>query len=85
MVAHEEKQITFEELIKLDKELANADFMHEQDVASVASDVTAKLKKICTIYKSIKPVLSVINSIPFMPSNVKAAIKAFRAVLDTVC
>lgn len=85
MVAHEEKPITFDELVKLDEELANADFMNQQDFASVATDATSKLKKICTIYKSIKPVLSIINSIPFMPSNVKSAVKAFTAVLNTVC
>lgn len=85
MVAQEEKQITFEELAQLDKELANADFMNEQDASSLALDVTAKLKKICSIYKSVKPVISIITSIPFIPGNVKSAVKTFMNVLDTVC
>lgn len=85
MVAQDEKQITFEELAELDQSLANADFINEQDVSSVALDVTAKLKKICSIYRSIKPVISIITSIPFIPGNVKAAVRSFTAVLDTVC
>lgn len=82
----QQHQITFEELAKLDKDLANADFMNEQDAVSAAAlDIAGKLKKICSIYKSVKPVISIITSIPFIPGNVKAAIRAFMAVLDTVC
>ena len=80
------EQITFDELAKLDKELANADFMNEQDAVSAdALDIAGKLKKICSIYRSVKPVISIITSIPFIPGNVKAAVRAFTTVLDSVC
>ena len=88
MVAQSEEQISFEELAQLDQDLANADFMNEQDVSADALgalDVSGKLKKICSIYRSIKPVISIITSIPFIPGNVKAAVRSFTAVLDTVC
>lgn len=85
MVAQQEKQITFEELTKLDHELANADFMANQDVSADALDVSGKLKRICTIYRTIKPVINIITSIPFIPGNVKNAVRAFTGVLDTVC
>lgn len=85
MVAQDEKQITFEDLARLDKELANADFMNEQDVSADGLDVTGKLKRICSIYRSIKPVIGIISSIPFIPGNVKSAVRSFTSVLDTVC
>lgn len=80
----QENQITFEELAQLDRDLANADFLQEQDVQSDL-DISGKLKKICSIYKSVKPVLGIINSIPFIPGNVKSAVKAFANVLDSIC
>lgn len=88
MVAQSKEQISFEELAQLDQDLANADFMNEQDVSAdalSALDISGKLKKICSIYRSIKPVISIITSIPFIPGNVKTAVRSFTAVLDTVC
>lgn len=44
----QENQITFDELAQLDRDLANADFLQEQDVQSDL-DISGKLRKICSI------------------------------------
>lgn len=84
MVTLQEDQLTFDELAQLDRKLAKADFLQDQDVQADL-DISGKLQKICSIYRSIKPVIGVIASLPFIPGNVKAAVKAFTNVLDSIC
>ena len=79
----QEHAMTFEELASLDKKLATTNFPSEQEAGGL--DIAAKLQKVCSIYKTVKPVLGIISSIPFIPSNVKNAVKTFQSVLDTVC
>jgi len=41
--------------------------------------------QVCNLYKKVKPFLSLIANIPFIPSGIKAAIKAFMMGMNVIC
>ena len=83
MVAQQEDQMTFEELMQLDRELSQENFSAMPEAGAL--DVAGKLKQVCSIYKKIRPVFNVVASFPLLPGSVKSAVKALMGVLDTVC
>ena len=85
----DEKQLTFEEIDAHIKAANLADFapggkMHvtAQMVSASPADV---ISRICAIYHTIRPILAALLLIPFIPASWKAAIKAFMALMDTLC
>ena len=40
---------------------------------------------LCGIYKTVKPILGGVLLIPFIPAKWKEVVRAFMAVLDTMC
>ena len=82
MKNQDEHQMTFEEMMQLDKELSTADFSTQE---AAALDVAGKLRQVCVMYKRIKGALNIILSIPFVPGSIKTAIRAFMSLMNTVC
>jgi hypothetical protein len=88
-MAEHEKQWTFEEIDQHIKSANLAQF--EQGGAShftaaaVAANPADVLKRICAIYKVIRPILVVLSTFPFIPASWKAAIKTFMSLMDTLC
>ena len=55
-------------------------------VAPAASlDLGATLKKICGVYRGIRPILVVVVNFPLIPASVKNAIRTFMSVMDPIC
>ncbi len=84
MESQEEKPMTFEDLVALDKQLKSTN-LATVGAAGASEDITSKLKTACSIFKVIRPVIGVILGIPFIPGSVKDALKRFRSVMDSVC
>lgn len=78
-----EKPVTFDDLVALDKQMKSVNLASFDGKGAAAEDVTSKLQQVCSIYKTLKPVLKVIAGLPFVPG--KDVIKKFMSVLDTVC
>lgn len=79
-------ELTFEQA---DQAIRSTDFKANESGAMkfTAADVAANpgdvLKKICDIYRKIKPILQWI--IKFVPATWKAPIELFCKLMDTVC
>lgn len=73
------QMMTFEEV---DKHLdAHAHIM----TAAAPIDSSMAALQICPAYKAVKPVLTMILSIPFFPAKWKNAVKSLMSVLDMIC
>lgn len=58
--------------------------------AAMASTATAAsrddiITQICDIYKIVRPILSGLLALPFIPENVKEIVRAFMGLLDGLC
>ncbi|HJQ37361.1 MAG TPA: hypothetical protein VKB93_09500 [Thermoanaerobaculia bacterium] len=56
----------------------------EQENTLVQDTPNGRLQKVLKIYRGIKPVLSVIGSLPLIPSTWRAAIVMFTQALDAL-
>ncbi|MBC7921339.1 MAG: hypothetical protein H7Z75_09655 [Ferruginibacter sp.] len=81
----QERELTFEEV---DAQIQNADlseFENQDDANAQSLDLAAQLKKVCSVYKVVKPILSLVGNAPFLPSSWKSAVKTFNSVMSTIC
>ncbi|MBC7686995.1 MAG: hypothetical protein H7211_02325 [Aquabacterium sp.] len=53
--------------------------------AAPQQDLAAILKRICAVYKAIKPILTVVVNFPLIPASIKNAIKTFMNVMNSIC
>jgi hypothetical protein len=84
-----EKELTFEEI---DAHIKKFDLKHyapggkmnftSADAKALPTDVA---KKLCEIYRVIKPILEGILKIPFIPKLWKDAIRIFMNVMASIC
>jgi hypothetical protein len=84
-----EKEITFEEI---DKQMNSVDlsqfdkggelYFSADEAKRLPADV---LKKICAIYKVVRPILIAIAHFKLIPKKWREAIKAFGRLLDSIC
>ena len=85
----ENYEMTFEELIQHFTNSNLEQFEEGAESYFQASDVKVDpilvLKKICKIYKVIRPALVILSRIPFIPPIVKKAVQTFMSLLDKVC
>ena len=51
-------------------------------VAAAPGDV---LRKVCAIYRGIRPILIVLQDFPLIPKKWRAAVKVFTDLMDTLC
>jgi len=58
------------------------DMEHENTL--VAETPVSKLQKVLKIYRSIKPLLAVLSTIPLIPSNWRAAVVIFNQALEAL-
>lgn len=73
-----EAHIKAANLEQYDKPAAHAAAAPQQDLAST-------LKRICAVYKAIKPILQVVANFPLLPASIKNAIKSFMNVMNSIC
>lgn len=50
-----------------------------------AHDKATAMANLCPTYKAIKPILAMVEKIPFIPAKWKTVIKQFCALLDLIC
>ena len=81
--------MTFEEI---DAHVAKSNILQydkKEAVAEVAGLVPTRpaevLKRICEVYKVVKPVPEAVCRFPLIPGRIKRAIKIFMSILDTLC
>lgn len=60
-------------------------FEAKQQPGAQAEGLADQLKKVCSVYKAIRPVLKAVISFPLIPGSIKNAIRTFMSVLDTIC
>jgi len=53
--------------------------------ATAAANPTLALPNVCAIYKVVKPILTIVATIPLIPQKWRDAIKTFIQVLETLC
>ena len=82
MEQRQEPQMTLEQ-IEAHIKSANLDQFNQPQAQT--QDLAAQLKKVCTVYKAIKPVLQVLVNFPLIPASIKNAIKTFMSVMNTIC
>lgn len=84
-----EKNWTFEEIDQHIKAANLAQFetggANHFTAAAVAASPADVLKKLCAIYKVIRPILVALSAFPFIPASWKSAIKVFMSLMDTLC
>lgn len=82
-----EKQLSFEEVNahfeKADIAQYKAGGKHHFTSASVTTDPSGVLQKICGIYKMVRNILSWI--LPLLPAKWKEWIKTFMTLMDQLC
>jgi predicted nucleic acid-binding protein len=80
----EEKSLTIQELLSIEEEIASIDLEgFKVPVVGVAGVVNTA--KICELYKKLRPVISIILSLPLIPQRIKDALRALLALLDQLC
>lgn len=88
-MAEHEKQWTFEEIDQHIKSANLAQFEHggggHFTAAAVAANPSDVLKKICSIYRVIRPILVALSNLPLIPGSWKTALKTFISLMDTLC
>ena len=77
-------QLNYEDL---GTEVAKLDLAHVQKAsATLTSSATAMdLPQVCSLYQTVRPFLSIISSIPFLPAKLKTAISLFMSGMDLIC
>lgn len=85
--SQQEPQLNYEELGAAAAKLDHAAVESAAKALSPAAGAAALAvpAQVCALYKRVKPFLSLIASIPFIPSSVKAAIKAFITGMNLIC
>jgi hypothetical protein len=84
MPQDQEQQMTLEQ-IEAHLQSSNLEQFNQQQPGAEAQDLSAQLKKVCGVYKAVKPVLQVVANFPLLPAAIKNAIKTFMSVLNTIC
>lgn len=83
---HQEHQLNYEELgaaaAKLDHE-GVAQAAQAMSAPTAAAGVIPPA--VCNLYQKVKPFLNLIAGIPFIPSSIKVAIKAFVTGMNLLC
>jgi hypothetical protein len=79
-------QLNYEELGAEVAKL-NHDSVHQAAAKMTAPGAAAAINipQVCDIYKKVKPFLSLIGRIPFIPAGIKSAINAFMGAMDLLC
>jgi hypothetical protein len=84
-----EKDWTFEEI---DKHVQQADLnafaqggAHHFTAAAAQATPGDVLKKICAIYKVVRPILVAVSKIPLIPKKWRDAITTFVGLMDQLC
>jgi len=87
MAQEHEKQMTLEQIEAHIKAANLEQYEHQPAHAAAAPqlDLAGQLKRICSVYKAIKPILQVVVNFPLIPSSIKNAIKTFMNVMNTIC
>lgn len=90
-MAQEEKQMTLEQ-IEAHLKAANIEQYDKPQAQpgtaaapAPALDLSAQLKRICAVYKAIKPILTVVLNFPLIPASIKNAIRTFMNVMNGIC
>lgn len=83
------KEMTFEQIEAHVKQFNPSEFQeggakhftHQE----IGADPGSVLQKICSIYKIIQPILSVIVNLPIIPPALRIPLKAFMDLLGKLC
>jgi hypothetical protein len=82
MEGNQNQNMTLEQ-IESHIQSANLDQFNQPQAG--AADLSAQLRKICGVYKAVRPVFNAVVSFPLIPGSIKNAIKTFMTVLDPIC
>ena len=84
-----DNEITFEEIDRhinaLDLNAFQAGGKHHFTAEAALAAPGDVLKKICTVYKAIRPILIAIEKFPLLPKKWRDALKTFTDALDKLC
>ncbi|HEV8240633.1 MAG TPA: hypothetical protein VGS57_14785 [Thermoanaerobaculia bacterium] len=83
------EQNSFEEIDRHINAVKLEDFQpggrHHFTAAAATAAPGDVLKKICAIYRVIRPILIAIENFPLLPKKWRDALKVFTDLLDTLC
>jgi hypothetical protein len=82
MEGNQDQNMTLEQ-IEAHIQSANLEQFNQPQAGT--ADISGQLKKVCTVYRSIRPVLNAVVNFPLIPGSIKAALKTFMTVLDPTC
>jgi hypothetical protein len=81
--------VTFEDIDKHINALHLADFQaggkSHFNAAAVSANPADVLKKVCEVYRGIRPILIALESFPLLPKKWRDALKTFTNLMDTLC
>lgn len=79
----EQESMTFEQI---ESHLKSGNVQqYEQQGNQEAFDPAAKLKQVCGIYRTVRPVISAILGFPLIPGSIKTPMRTFMNVMNSVC
>ncbi|SEI46042.1 hypothetical protein SAMN04487995_0914 [Dyadobacter koreensis] len=79
-----EKEFSFDDMVRLNSELEGSDLLKDHSEGITALNLPI-IPQLCPLYRKIRPFLAGILAIPFIPGNIKAAVRALMSILDTLC
>jgi hypothetical protein len=85
MATQQDHPLNYEELGAAAAKLDHASVEKASQALSAPAAAGPIPPQVCTLYKQVKPFLSLIANIPFIPSNIKSAIKAFMMGMNIIC
>ena len=84
-----EKQVTFEEV---NAHFEQADLSHFEKGGKnhftgteALTNPTNVLQSVCAIYRTVRPFLSLVLSLPLIPASWKNALRTFVTLMDQLC
>lgn len=82
---HQEQPLTLEQIETHLKKANLEQYTHSAQAEAKAIDLGAQLKKICGVYRGVRPILQVVVNFPLIPASIKNALKTFMSVMDPIC
>ncbi len=77
-----QENLTFEQVDEL---IRKADLSEYQNADLAAADIATQLRRVCGVYRTVRPILNLVVNVPLIPSSWKNAIRTFVSVLNSIC
>ena len=78
-------QLNYEELGAEAAKLNHDDVQRAAAVLTAPGAAAPSIAAVCGVYRTVKPFLTLIGNIPFIPASIKTAIRTFMAAMNRLC